>query len=265
MEDALTNALDEMNSAAASLDSYWHTRYSRHRDILDAEIARLREQVVEANAERDAKHDALADQTNAHQAYRMDAEAKLAAQPNLDVLTDEIEHLTHVLKSIGAHEVHHIPGGVEWKFPFYGPDGEVAEHLSVADWIERRKQWAAKLAALEAQCAGMHTFAKAHERWEANLINHPKAWGADGMDPEPRIVGELYDEFMEVQRLRNAALAKVAQQPVYPTHEEIKAQLAKETAKEMRATHVPASLLHMPLGDSVAQQQDAAKGESDGE
>jgi len=77
----------------------------------------------------------------------------------------------------------------------------------------------ARLATAEADCAVMRAFAKAHEKWEANLINSNEAWAPDGMAEFPRLTAPLYDEFMEVQRLRNAALAR-------PTGQAILAELS---------------------------------------
>jgi len=72
----------------------------------------------------------------------------------------------------------------------------------------------AALATAEADCAVMRAFAKAHEKWEANLINSNEAWAPDGMAEFPRLTAPLYDEFMEVQRLRNAALARINGQSI---------------------------------------------------
>lgn len=51
----------------------------------------------------------------------------------------------------------------------------------------------------------MEKFAKAHERWEANLILSEKAWDG-GAAALPTLTEELWDEALEVQKLRNAAL-----------------------------------------------------------
>lgn len=51
-------------------------------------------------------------------------------------------------------------------------------------------------------------FAEAHEKWEAALILSDEAWDG-GMAALPTFTHDLYDEFMEVQRLRNTALDMV--------------------------------------------------------
>ena len=48
-------------------------------------------------------------------------------------------------------------------------------------------------------------FAEAHEKWEASLIMSDEAWDG-GMASLPRFTQAIYDDFMEVQRMRNVAL-----------------------------------------------------------
>jgi hypothetical protein len=111
------------------------------------------------------------------------------------------------------------------------------------------------------------------EQWDAKELTSPltkRPLEPDAMDDPYATIKALQariEEWREralTAERKLAALVKVAQQPTYPTHEEIKAQLVKERAKEMRTAHVPASLLHMPLDDSVAQQPTDG-GDGDGE
>jgi hypothetical protein len=108
--------------------------------------------------------------------------------------------------------------------------------------------WASKLDKLtEKTSSGTHLLARLRE---LEAIVDAELWLRAFKETGPHAES---DRQAMRERLENL-LAKVARQPTYPTHEEIKAQLAKERAKEMRTAHVPASLLHMPLDDSVAQQ-----------
>lgn len=48
---------------------------------------------------------------------------------------------------------------------------------------------------------------RAYEQWEADLVGDNKAWQTE--DGLPHLTQELYDELMELQAARNAAIARV--------------------------------------------------------
>ena len=49
-------------------------------------------------------------------------------------------------------------------------------------------------------------FAKEHEAWEAKMLNNDEYWGPDGTTLSPLKTDELYDQLIEIQKLRNEAL-----------------------------------------------------------
>ena len=49
---------------------------------------------------------------------------------------------------------------------------------------------------------------RAYEKWEADLVNSGEAWGPGGAAQLPRITQELWDRLLEIQSMRNAAIAK---------------------------------------------------------
>lgn len=54
--------------------------------------------------------------------------------------------------------------------------------------------------------------AKAYEQWEADLIGDPVAWGGafpGGFRDLPTFTEPLWDRLMEIQTMRNAAIAAV--------------------------------------------------------
>ena len=54
---------------------------------------------------------------------------------------------------------------------------------------------------------GLYEALKAYEAWEADLILSNEAW-AGGFAALPTITQELWDRFIEIQTMRNTALAK---------------------------------------------------------
>lgn len=47
---------------------------------------------------------------------------------------------------------------------------------------------------------------EAYEQWEADLIMSSEAWAPNGMAETPRIPPHLWERFLEIQKMRNAAL-----------------------------------------------------------
>jgi len=108
------------------------------------------------------------------------------------------------------------PDGLQFGYEDGGPNCLIGSHGILFSRVQETPhhnaaEYARKFAAVDDLLA----FAKAHEQWEANLILSDKAWDG-GMAEFPRLTQELYDEFMEVQALRNAAIAK-ATAPKGPT------------------------------------------------
>jgi len=52
-------------------------------------------------------------------------------------------------------------------------------------------------------------FARAHEKWEAELIMNDGSWGQDGSAATPTLTEEQYTKMLEIQSLRNEALEGV--------------------------------------------------------
>lgn len=50
--------------------------------------------------------------------------------------------------------------------------------------------------------------AKGYEKWEADLILCDEAWGPNSCRQFPQLTAALYDRLMELQAMRNAAIAK---------------------------------------------------------
>ena len=50
--------------------------------------------------------------------------------------------------------------------------------------------------------------AKAYEKWEADVILSNDAWEPNGTAEFPRLTGDLWYRLVEIQALRNAAIAK---------------------------------------------------------
>lgn len=66
---------------------------------------------------------------------------------------------------------------------------------------------AAANARLIAAAPELLALAEAYSQWEADLILSDEAW-ADGMAPLPTLTQQLYDRFIEIQTMRNAAVKK---------------------------------------------------------
>ncbi len=50
---------------------------------------------------------------------------------------------------------------------------------------------------------GLRRFTEAHCQWEAGIISDNNCWGGDGSATYPTIYDKHYDEFIEVQSIRN--------------------------------------------------------------
>lgn len=69
---------------------------------------------------------------------------------------------------------------------------------------DRLNEIADSLEALGAEVGRLRAILSRYEAWEAKLVLDPDAWRND----LPRFTQELYDEWMEIQRERNVALAQ---------------------------------------------------------
>lgn len=63
-------------------------------------------------------------------------------------------------------------------------------------------------ARLIAAAPELYEVSKAYEQWEADLILSNDAWAPDGEAVTPRITPELWERLLEIQKMRNAVLAK---------------------------------------------------------
>jgi len=90
-------------------------------------------------------------------------------------------------------------------------------HVEVGGFAEVAEQEAN--ARLIAAAPDLAEVARAYEQWEADLIASPEAWGGafpGGERDLPKFTEALWDRLLEIQAMRNAALAKVSQQQGSP-------------------------------------------------
>ncbi len=76
----------------------------------------------------------------------------------------------------------------------------VAEALSGDDWVKATFEAKHLLFKLASQVEKFEAFARAHQDWEGKALNSDGSWFDAMMD-------ELEDELMEVQKLRDEAMA----------------------------------------------------------
>lgn len=81
-------------------------------------------------------------------------------------------------------------------------DGDIV-CIAPNGWAESMQYWA-KRANIIAAAPLMYDFLKKHEAWEARLIECDEAWEGRNF----AITDELYEEFNQLQILRNEILAK---------------------------------------------------------
>lgn len=105
--------------------------------------------------------------------------------------------------NVGAAGVHYIT---------LEPSLDVADRNEVAviyrDYAEHQAN-----ARLIAAAPDLAAVARAYEQWEADLIGSAEAWGGafpGGMRDLPVFTEALWDRLLEIQAMRNAALAKAA-------------------------------------------------------
>lgn len=67
-----------------------------------------------------------------------------------------------------------------------------------------------RLAAVRKERDGLREVARGYEQWESHLLLDRTAWGG-GTRAFPELTEKLFDELMELQAKRNAALAALAQ------------------------------------------------------
>lgn len=86
------------------------------------------------------------------------------------------------------------------------PDGRIVPVCQMLHWGsgERTELQVEMLANKIAAAPELLAVAKAYERWEADLILCDVAW----VGSTPRITQQLWDRFLEIQAMRNKAIAK---------------------------------------------------------